>query len=161
MPQSNFLSTVIFNFDHAFFFGVFCHFLKIISSHWISATKESSVCYKKGVFFLLFLWPNQCFLCRTDSVRQTNFNEMAINAKKEDIVRIENHCSKKMSLIVDCLKFCLFRCASISSSDDRDSLTHSLTDWHRDWKLETFLEIFRVIWFFIKSLQKNPEWFSH
>ena len=82
VPQSNFLSTVFFNFDHVSFFGIFCHFLKISLLHWVSATKESPVCHKK-VFFLLFLWPTQCFLCRTDSVQQTNFNEIAINAKKK------------------------------------------------------------------------------
>ena len=28
VPQSNFLSTVNFNFDYVFFFGIFCHFLE-------------------------------------------------------------------------------------------------------------------------------------
>ena len=31
-------------------------------------------------------------------MQQTNFNEIAINAKKEDIVKIENHCTKKIRM---------------------------------------------------------------
>ena len=38
------------------------------------------------------------FTFHTDSVRRKNFNEMAINARKEDIVKIENHCTKKIKL---------------------------------------------------------------
>ena len=33
VPQSNFLSTVIFNFDYVFFLGIYCHFIDIGSSH--------------------------------------------------------------------------------------------------------------------------------
>ena len=72
VPQSNFLSTVNFNFDHVSFFGIFCLFLRTSRSHWVSATKESIVGHKKGVFWP-FLWPNQWFLCRTDSLFCRNF----------------------------------------------------------------------------------------
>ena len=33
VPQYNFLSTVIFNFDHVSFFGIFGHFLRTSLSH--------------------------------------------------------------------------------------------------------------------------------
>ena len=52
---------------------------------------------KKGICWP-FLWPTHWFLCRTDSGRGTNFNEMVINAKKEHLVKIENHCTKKIRL---------------------------------------------------------------
>ena len=31
-------------------------------------------------------------------MQQKNFNEIAINAKKEDIAKIENYCTKKIRL---------------------------------------------------------------
>ena len=33
VPQSNFLSTVIFKFDYVFFFGIYCHLIQTGSSH--------------------------------------------------------------------------------------------------------------------------------
>ena len=55
VPKSNFLSTGIFNFNHvSFLFGIFCHFLKTSSLHWVSATKESLFCQKR-VFFYVFV----------------------------------------------------------------------------------------------------------
>ena len=50
VPQSSLLSTVIFNFCHASFLVIFCHFLRTNLSHWVSATKELSVSKKMGVF---------------------------------------------------------------------------------------------------------------
>ena len=41
---------------------------------------------------------NQWFFCRKDSVQQTGFKEMAKNAKKADMVKIENPCNKKIRL---------------------------------------------------------------
>ena len=67
VPQSNFLSTVIFIFEYVF-------------------------------FFLAFIAISLKFVCRTESVRQTSSNEMAKNAKKEYMVKIENHFTKKISL---------------------------------------------------------------
>ena len=93
--QSNFLSTVILNFDYVFFFGIYCHFVEICLLHWVSATKESmSMSQKrsKNTFFVT----NQQLLCRTDSVRRTSSKEIAKNAKKGDMVKIENHCIKKI-----------------------------------------------------------------
>ena len=105
----NFLSTVIFNLNHVPFFGIFCHFFRPSLLHWVSAKKEPLVGHKKGVFWP-FLWPSQWFFCGTDSVQRTNFNEMPINAKKENIVKIEIHCTKKNSMgylnteILSCIK---------------------------------------------------------
>ena len=48
VPQSNFLSTVIFNFGFVSFFGIYCHFIKICSSHWVSATKETLFGHKNS-----------------------------------------------------------------------------------------------------------------
>ena len=43
--------------------------------------------------------------------------------------------SLKLKCHFNCNVTLIFRCASISSSDDRDWLTHSLTDSLADWKL--------------------------
>ena len=85
VPQTYFLSTVNFNFDHVSFFG--------IESVW-----QRNLWLVTKRVFLLFWWPNQRFLCCTDSVQRTNFNKMTINDKKEDIVKIEIDCTKKISL---------------------------------------------------------------
>ena len=95
--QSNFFSTVIFNFDYVFFFGIYCHFIEIGSLHWVSATKETFSWSQKRSKNTLFV-TNQWFLCRTDSLRRTSFKEMAKNAKKKDMVQIEHHCTKKTRL---------------------------------------------------------------
>ena len=78
--QSNFLSTVIFNFDHVFF-GICCYFLRTCVSHWVSVTQESLIWPQKRSKSYLFV-TNQWFLCCNDSVRQTNSQEMAKNSKK-------------------------------------------------------------------------------
>ena len=89
-------------------FLAFCHFLRTSLLRWVSATKKSFIVHKKSIFWPC-LWPTQSFPCRIDSVRRTNFNEMAINAKKEDIVKIENHCTKKIRLgYLPCFSF-IFR----------------------------------------------------
>ena len=41
---------------------------------------------------------NRWFFCRTDSVQQTSSKETAKNAKKGDMIKIENHCTKKSRL---------------------------------------------------------------
>ena len=41
---------------------------------------------------------NQWFLCRNESVQQTSFKEMVKNAKKGDMVNIENDSTKKIRL---------------------------------------------------------------
>ena len=57
--------------------------------HWVGHKNG-----QKTTFFLTKQW----FLCCTDSVRQTSSKEMAKNAKKGDMVKIENHCTKKIRL---------------------------------------------------------------
>ena len=97
VPLSNFWSILIFNFDHVYFFGILCHFLRTCSLHWVSATQESlswSQKRSKNTLFVTRRW----FLCRTDSVRRTSSKEKAKNAKKRDMVKIENHCTKKIRL---------------------------------------------------------------
>ena len=97
VPQSNFLSTMILNFDFVFFFGLSAILLEFVGrtesvrrwNHWFG--------HKNGPKTTL-LWQHQGFLCRTGSVQHTNSNKKAINAKKEDIFKIENHCIKKIKL---------------------------------------------------------------
>ena len=68
-PHSNFLSTVISNFEYAFFFGIYWHFI-ICVFHWISATKESlSWSQKRSNPFSV---TNKWFIRCIDSVRQTS-----------------------------------------------------------------------------------------
>ena len=65
VPQSNFLSTVIFNFDYVFFFGIYCHFIDIGLSHWVSATKEI-FSWSQTRSKTPFLWPtNDSFVALT------------------------------------------------------------------------------------------------
>ena len=48
--------------------------------------------------FLAFFTISLELAHRTDSVQRTNFNKMAITAKKEDEVKIQNHCTKKIRM---------------------------------------------------------------
>ena len=82
IPQSKFLITVIFNFDFVFFFGIFCYFIVICLSYWVSARNETLSWSQKRSENTFFVH-NQWFLCRTDSVQRTSSKEMAKNAKKE------------------------------------------------------------------------------
>ena len=50
---------------------------------------------QKKIILYSFLWQTQWLLCRTDSVWWTYFNKIAINSKKEEIIKKINHCSKK------------------------------------------------------------------
>ena len=97
VSRSNFISTVIFNFEYVFFLGIHCHFIKICLSHWVSATEETLSRSQKRSENTLFV-TNLRFLYRTDSVRQTSFKEMAKNTKKGDVVKIEIHSTKKIRL---------------------------------------------------------------
>ena len=56
VPQSNFLSAAIFNFDYVFSFGIYCHFVEIFLLHWVCATKESLNWLQKRSK-TAFLWP--------------------------------------------------------------------------------------------------------
>ena len=52
---------------------------------------------------------NLWFLCRTDSVGQTSSEEMAKNKQKGDMVKLKNHCTKKIRLgHLENRFFCLF-----------------------------------------------------
>ena len=98
----------MFNFDNVFFFSIYCRFIKICSSHWVSVTKESLVWPQKGYTKKHLFVTNQWFLCLTDSVRQTSSEKMAKNCKKVDIVKNGNHCSKKIWLGYLLSKLCGF-----------------------------------------------------
>ena len=89
---------VILNFDYFFFIGIYCHLIENCVSHSVTATKETLSWSQKRSKSTLFV-TNQSFLCRTDSVRQTSSKKMAkIIFLKGDMVKIENHCSKKIRL---------------------------------------------------------------
>ena len=62
VPKSSFYCKMIFNFDHFYFYGIFCFYFRTCLSHWVSLT-----------------W----FLCCIESVQQTNFNKMIQNAKMQ------------------------------------------------------------------------------
>ena len=65
VPPSNFFCTVIFNFDYVFFLAFIAILLKFISSHWVSATKESLSWSQNGQKTPL-LWPtNESFVALT------------------------------------------------------------------------------------------------
>ena len=78
-------------------FGIFWHFLRTCLLHWLSATKESLVGHK-NVFLKPFLWPTQCFFCRTDSVQRTNELMKWQYMSRKEIVQIENKCTKTVRL---------------------------------------------------------------
>ena len=87
---------MIFKFHYVFFFH-------LLLFHW-NLFVALSQCDKGNIELVtkngkntLFV-TNQLFLCHTDSVRQTSYKEMAKNAKKEDMVKVENHCTKKIRL---------------------------------------------------------------
>ena len=95
-PNLIFLVQWFSNFTMSSFF-IYCYFIEICLLHWVSVTKEILSWSQKTVKNTLFV-TNQFFLCHTDSVRQTSYKEMAKNAKKEDMVKIENRCTKKIRL---------------------------------------------------------------
>ena len=63
-PLLNFLSTVVFNFDHVYSSGIFCHFLRT------SLTKELLVGHKKGVFDRFCGQTNDSFVALTQCDEQ-------------------------------------------------------------------------------------------
>ena len=98
VPQSNVLSTVIFNFDYDFFFAFIAILLKF-NCHTESVQQKEKLNWSQKRSKNTLFVTNQWFLCCTDSVRRTSSKEMAKNAKKGDIVKIENHCNKKIRLV--------------------------------------------------------------
>ena len=78
----------------------FWHFLPFYWNLFVALSQcdEGIIGWQQKWCILTLFVANQWFLCRTDSVQQTNFNKMAKNAKKEDMVKIENHCAKKIRL---------------------------------------------------------------
>ena len=83
---------MIFNVDNVSFFWNFCHFIRTGSMYWVSATKEQLVGHKKGVFDRSWDQLNDSYVALTNK-----HQKMAIKAKK-DIVKMENHCTKKIRL---------------------------------------------------------------
>ena len=97
VPQSNFLSTVIFNFDYVFFLGIYCHFIDIGSSHWVSATKETFSWSQKRSK-TPFLWPTIDSLVALTQCDELVLRKWQKMPKKRNMVKIENHCTKKIRL---------------------------------------------------------------
>ena len=85
----------------------------------------------------MFLWPTQCFLCCTDSVRRTNFNEIAINAKKEDIVRIRIRIIYfENSQFIDTLQMLLSKTCRFSGFSKLKITVIGKLNWGTSWNFE-------------------------
>ena len=96
VPQSNFLSAVIFNFYYVFRFGIFCHFVEICLLHWVSATKESLSWSQKQPFcdqpqILLLHW-----LSATDKFK---WNGKKCQKKKtwpQNLCNVAKYCTSRL-----------------------------------------------------------------
>ena len=80
--QSNFLSTVIFNFDYVFFLGISCHFIVIFSLHWVSATNEPLVWSQKGLKKTFCDQTNDSFVALTQCHKQIKIKWQLMPKKK-------------------------------------------------------------------------------
>ena len=96
VPQSNFLSTVILKFDYVFFLESISISFKFIRCTESVQQRKHWVGHKNGQN--IFLWPTNDSFDALTQCDKLILRKWQKNAKKGDIVKIENHCTKKIRL---------------------------------------------------------------